>query len=50
MMRKFVMPQLEISEFSMEKIVLTSGINNWVPALEEEETKVQVNFEQLMSI
>jgi len=50
MMKKFIIPQLEISKFSMEKVVMASGVNNWLPALEDETTKVQVNFEQLMTI
>lgn len=46
-MKNFVMPQIEISKFNMENIVMASGANNWVPAIENEETKVQVNFEEL---
>lgn len=50
MMKRFVIPQLEISKFSMEKVVMASGTNNWVPDIAEEATKVQVDFEQLMTI
>ena len=50
MMKKFIIPQLEISEFSMEKVVMASGVSNWLPVLEDEKTKVRVDFEQLMTI
>ena len=46
-MKKFVMPQIEISKFNTENIITTSGAYNWVPAIENEEAKVQVNFEEL---
>ena len=49
-MKKFMMPEIEISRFNMENIVMASGTNNWVPAIENEETKVQVSFEELKTV
>jgi len=49
-MKSFVMPYIEIAKFNVENIVMASGSGNWVPDIADEAMKVQVDFEQLMSV
>ncbi len=49
-MKNYIMPQIEISKFNKENIVMSSATNNWVPAIAAETNKAWLDYDRLEKV